>query len=109
MTFATRAALLAAGAIGIFAVGAAQADQKTIHYATVDVQTQEGAATVYSHIRSAAFSVCEPNNLAMMRSSRKLHACVNAAVDGAVQAVDSPALTAINAAKRDHDGLSVGG
>jgi UrcA family protein len=109
MTFTVRGALLAAGAIGLFAAGAAQADQKSVHYANSDVQTQEGAAAVYSQIRSAAFSVCEPSNLAMMRSSRQLHACVNAAVDGAVQAVDSPALTAINESRRDHSDLPAGG
>jgi UrcA family protein len=109
MTSTTRAALLAAGAIGIFAAGAAQADQRIIHYKRVDVQTAQGAATMYSHIRMAALNVCEPDNLAVLRSGRQVHACVDATVNDAVQAVDSPALTAIYEATRDRGNLPAGG
>lgn len=109
MTSTIRAALLAAGAIGLFAAGAAQADQRIIHYDKVDVQSQQGAATVYSRIRKAALTVCEPDNLAVLRSGRQVHACIDATVNDAVQAVDSPALTAIYEATRDHGNLSAGG
>ncbi len=109
MTSATRAALLAAGAISLFAAGAAQADQSIVHYTKVDLQTEQGAATVYSHIRTAALKMCEPDNLAMLRSWRQLHACIDATVSDAVQAVDNPALTAIDQARRDRDNLSAGG
>ena len=109
MTSTTRAALLAAGAIGLFAAGAAQADQKIIHYNKVDLQTQQGAATVYSRIHMAALNVCEPANLAMLRSGRQVHACIDATVNDAVQAIDSPTLTAIYEARRDHGTVSAGG
>jgi UrcA family protein len=109
MTSTTRAALLAAGAIGLFTAGAAQADQRIVHYQTVDLQTQEGAAIVYSRIHKAALNVCEPANIAVLRSGRQVHACIDATVGDAVQAVDSPALTAIYEARRDHDNLSAGG
>jgi UrcA family protein len=109
MTSTTRAALLAAGAIGLFAAGAAQADQRIIHYQRADLQTQQGAATMYSHIRMAALNVCEPANIAVLRSGRQVHACIEATVSDAVQAVDSPELTAIYEARRDHDNLSAGG
>jgi UrcA family protein len=109
MSSTTRAALLAAGAIGLFAAGAAQADQRIIHYTRVDLQTQQGAATMYSRIRTAALNVCEPQNLAVLRSGRQVHACIDATVSDAVQAVDSPALTAIYEARRDHDNLPAGG
>ncbi|HEY4341161.1 MAG TPA: UrcA family protein [Steroidobacteraceae bacterium] len=109
MTLATRSALFTVSAIGLFAAGAAQADQRIIHYGKAEVQTQQGAATVYSHIRTAALKVCEPNNLAVLRSARPVHACIATAVNDAVQTIDSPALTAINEARRDHDNLSAGG
>jgi UrcA family protein len=109
MTSTTRAVLLAAGTIGLFAAGAAQADQKIIQYKKVDVQTQQGAATVYSRIRTAALKVCEPDNLAVLHSGRQVHACIDATVNDAVQAVDSPALTAIYEAARDRDNLPAGG
>jgi len=109
MTFAIRGALLAVGAIGLCAAAAAQADQRVVRYSTVDVQSAQGAATVYSHIHAAALNVCEPANLAVLRSGRQVHACIDAAMNQAVQAIDSPALTAINEARRDHDSLSAGG
>ncbi len=109
MTSTTRAALLAAGAIGLFAAGAAQADQRIIHYRNVDLQTQQGAATLYSHIRTAALKMCEPDNLALLRSGRQVHACIDATVNDAVQAVDSPALTAVYEARRYHGTVSPGG
>jgi UrcA family protein len=109
MTSMTRAALLAAGAIGLFAAGAAQADQKIIHYNRADLQTQQGAATVYSRIRMAALNMCEPDNLALLRSARQVHACIDATMNDAVQAVDSPALTAIYEARHDHGTVSPGG
>ena len=109
MTSTTRAALLAAGAIGLFAAGAAQADQEIVHYNNAELQSQQGAATVYSRIHMAALNVCEPANLAMLRSARQVHACIDATVDDAVQAIDSPALTAIHEARRDHGTASAGG
>jgi UrcA family protein len=109
MTSTTRAALLAAGVIGLFAAGAAQADQTIVHYNKVDVQTQQGAAAVYSRIHTAALNLCEPSNLAVLRSGRQVHACVDATINDAVQAVDSPALTAIFEATRDRGNLSAGG
>ena len=109
MTSTTRAALLAAGAIGLFAAGAAQADQRIIHYKNVDLQTQQGAATVNSRIHTAAMNVCEPANIAVLRSARQVHACIDATVGDAVQAVDNPALTAIYEARRDRDSLPAGG
>jgi UrcA family protein len=109
MTSATRAALLAAGAISLFAAGAAQADEKIIHYKQVDLQTQQGAATVYSRIHTAALKMCEPDNIAVLRSGRQVHACIDATVGDAVQAVNSPELTAVYEARREHDNVSAGG
>jgi UrcA family protein len=109
MRSTNRATLLAAGAIGLFAAGAAQADQRIIHYKKADLQTQQGAATVYSRIRAAALNVCEPGNLALLRSARQVHACVDATVNDALQAADSPALTAIYEATREHGADFAGG
>ena len=109
MTSTTRAALLAAGALGLFAAGATQAHQSTIHYNKVDVQTQQGATAVYSRIRTAALNMCEPQNIAVLRSARQVHACVDATMNDAVQAIDSPALTAIYEATRDRGALAAGG
>jgi UrcA family protein len=109
MTFTTRAVLLAAGAIGLFAAGAAQADQRIIYYDKADLQTQQGAATVYSRIHMAALKLCEPDNLAVLRSGRQVHACIDATVNDAVRAADSAALTAIHEARRDRAIVSVGG
>ena len=109
MISTTRAALLAAGAIGLFAAGAAQADQRIIHYNNAELQTQQGATTVYLRIHMAALNVCEPANLAMLRSGQQVHACIDATVNDAVQAIDSPTLTAIYEARRDHGTVSAGG
>ena len=109
MSSTTRAALLAAGAIGLFAAGAAQSDQRIIHYNKVDVQTQQGATTVYSRIHTAALRVCMPANLAVLRSGRQVQACVDATVNDAVGAVGSPALTAIYEARRNYGTLPAGG
>ena len=109
MTSTTRAVLLAAGAIGLFAAGAAQADERIVHYTRVDLQTQQGAETLYSRIHTAALKMCEPQNIAVLRSGRQVHACIDATMGDAVQAVDSPELTAVYEARREHENQSAGG
>jgi UrcA family protein len=91
-------------AVGTAALGAlstsAQAKEqdppsKTVKFADLDIQTPEGAKTLYNRIRVAAREVCElsvGNDPILMGATR---ACIDTAIDGAVKKVNAPYLTAL--------------
>lgn len=72
----------------------------TVHFADLDVSRPEGAAVLYSRIRSAAKQVCWPKQTRGFYATQQLDACIGAAITGAVTTVNQPALFAILSAKR---------
>jgi len=76
----------------------AQAEQpaatKTIKFADLNLQTPEGAQTLYNRIRMAADRVCEENDHdPVMREAKPR--CVDSAIDNAVRKINAPYLTAL--------------
>jgi len=78
---------------------AADADvPKTIvRYADLDVSTAQGAAALYSRIRSAAEGVCSSLDRDDLAAMLRWRGCVKQAIAGAVAKIDRPALTAVYA------------
>src|SRR5713101_4610428 len=95
------ALLLLAGAWQCAALAAAPAaptardvDQITVHFGDLNIDQTAGAAILYRRIRNAAKSVCgEPQLPGSPVVSPDWRRCVAQAIDGAVAAVDRPALT----------------
>ena len=69
-------------------------DQITIHFGDLNIDQTAGAAVLYRRIRNAAERVCgEPQLPGSHVVSPSWRRCVAQAIDGAVVAVDRPALT----------------
>jgi UrcA family protein len=69
-------------------------DQTTVHFGDLNIDQTAGAAVLYRRIRNAAKSVCgEPQLPGSRAVSPDWRRCVAQAIDGAVVAVDRPALT----------------
>jgi UrcA family protein len=67
---------------------------KTVKYADLNLQTVEGAKTLYNRIRAAAHQVCSPTDRdAILREG--MPSCINKAIDEAVKTVNAPNLTAL--------------
>jgi UrcA family protein len=95
------ALLLAAGAWQCDALAAPEAptardvDQITVHFGDLNIDRTAGATVLYRRIRHAAERVCgEPQLPGSHMISLSWRRCVAQAIDGAVVAVDRPALTA---------------
>lgn len=107
----TRTKLYAAVCVlfGSAAVGApwtaAHAEQpvavKTVKFADLNLQTPEGAKTLYNRIRAAAKQVCDANDSDPILREAKPR-CIDKAIDGAVRAVDAPYLTALRFGNGDN-------
>jgi len=95
------ALLLLAGAWQCAALAAAPAaptardvDQITVHFGDLNIDRTAGATVLYWRIRHAAERVCgEPQLPGSRAVSPDWRRCVAQAIDGAVVAVDRPALT----------------
>lgn len=76
------------------------AHQLTVRYSDLDVSTTSGATVLYQRLQGAAHFVCgaEGRSLADQTQWR---GCVSRAVDQAVTAVHSPALSAIQAGRAE--------
>ena len=72
----------------------------TVHFADLNVSRPEGAAALYSRIRSAAKQVCWREQTRSIDATRQLDACIAAAITEAVNTVNQPALFAVLSAKR---------
>jgi UrcA family protein len=89
-------ALFLCGAIavcGLLATARA-ADKETVRYADLNISTPAGAKVLYGRIERAAHRVCGtpyPDFL----NFRQETICVDKAIDNAVKAVNSPALSAL--------------
>ena len=69
-------------------------NQITVHFGDLNIDQTAGAAVLYRRIRNAAERVCgEPKLPGLHVVSPSWRRCVAQAIDGAVVAVDRPALT----------------
>ena len=90
-------ALLAALAGSLSSIAAAaqfsdQAPSQLVQFADLDVSSSEGATLLYSRIRSAARTVCEPVDARTLEAKIPRHGCEDQAVERAVAQVNAPAL-----------------
>jgi UrcA family protein len=66
----------------------------TVKFADLNVSTPEGAATLYSRIRTAAKTVCAPTGYELFPSSG-VNDCIQKAIAGAVTKVNQTSLYAV--------------
>jgi UrcA family protein len=84
-----------------FAVGALdEPPTRVVEFGDLDLNRDDGVATLYSRIRSAAREVCEPLDDWTLRLLRRRFDCREDAIGRAVADVKSPALTAYFVTKR---------
>jgi UrcA family protein len=106
MTFRP-AALLLCGAMtvcGLAATARAADDgvaKETVSFADLDISKPAGAKTLYGRIVSAANHVCRESSYRSLDVFKERE-CINQAIDNAVKAVNSPALSALRSAKVIH-------
>jgi UrcA family protein len=100
-TFFRPAALLLCGAMivcgGLLTTARAADDgvpKETVRFADLNISTPEGAKILYGRIERAAHRVCR-NPLPDFVNLRQENICANVAIDKAVKAVNSPALSAL--------------
>lgn len=77
------------------AAGSQDERQITVKYADLDVSTTQGANLLYGRIHAAAEGVCEHFVDSDYFSAMRRQACVSKAIDGAVNQVAKPALSAV--------------
>ena len=68
---------------------------KTVRYDDLDLAKPAGAQALYSRIRVAAREVCESLPGVVWSEAAAEHACIEKAIDGAVEKVNSPGLTTL--------------
>jgi UrcA family protein len=71
----------------------------TVKYGDLDVSRLQGSVVLYGRIRVAADKVCSPYDGRDLSAKMHRAACVNKAIDDAVNAVNQPALLAVYSAK----------
>jgi UrcA family protein len=71
----------------------------TVKYSDLAISRPQGAAVLYSRIRSAAEKVCSLYDDRDLGRKMHLDACIHKAVADAVTAVNEPALRAVYSAK----------
>jgi UrcA family protein len=96
-----RAAALLCGAIALctlqvtaLAAGKGLAS-KTVSYADLDISQPAGAKVLYSRIAAAAQEVCALSGYKDLGAMQRENGCVDHAINNAVKAVGSPALSAL--------------
>ncbi len=65
---------------------------RRVNFADLDLTRNDGAATLYSRIRSAAKYVCRPSTVTWEWTTPATNRCMEKAVNQAVEDVNSPAL-----------------
>jgi UrcA family protein len=102
------AALLLCGAMsvgGLQATARAAEDglpKETVRFADLDISKPEGAKVLYQRIVAAAGRVCTSDGFQTLRTMKQDKICTDTAVDKAVKAVGSPALSALRWAHMIH-------
>jgi len=89
--------IVAAAASVAGAATAADVPSMTVHFADLDLTTEQGAHTLYRRIQSAAQSVCPSADFRDLERSAMSQSCQEQAIARAVQAVSSPRLAAVYA------------
>jgi UrcA family protein len=102
---------LAAGVLGLMALGAASAqasaaapEQVAVQYADLDINTPAGAETLYARIQAAAREICARGDERLLTQRANAARCMNIVVAHAVASVSSPKLAAVYA-ERTHHGM----
>jgi UrcA family protein len=73
---------------------------RRVNFADLDLARNEGAATLYSRIKSAARQVCDPLVVYALRDSMlRMHRCEEDAIARAVADVNAPVLTSYHREK----------
>ncbi len=90
--------LAAAALISIGNVNLAQAEDEaaaslTVQFADLDLDKPQGAATLFTRIKTAAERVCSDHRGPAPADTVRYKACVRVAVSNAVAKVDRPTLT----------------
>lgn len=75
---------------------------RRVSYADLDISKPAGAKTLYRRIEAAARLVCEPDAGKDLGAAQRGRACIQQAIDSAVNRVDSVALSELHAAKVIH-------
>jgi UrcA family protein len=92
-------ALVGLLALGIGAVASADNSgdvrKITVKFGDLNVSTPEGAAALYARIRSAAKTVCAPDDYAYFPFRTGVSECIQKAIADAVMKVNQPALVAV--------------
>jgi UrcA family protein len=81
------------------AADSADVPKAVVKYGDLDLSTSQGAAALYSRIRSASEGVCTPFDHGDFAGMVRWNKCVKQAITGAVSQVNRPALSAVYAAK----------
>jgi UrcA family protein len=93
--------VLASGFVAI-AANAAPADVDTpavaVHYADLNLATEQGTVALYRRIVNAAHGVCDANTPRSVRLATQVQRCIDQAVARAVNDVRSPKLAELQAA-----------
>jgi UrcA family protein len=79
------------------ATPSAEVPSMTVHFADLDLTTEQGAHTLYRRLESAARYVCPSADLRDLERSALSRSCQEQAIARAVQAVSSPRLAAVYA------------
>lgn len=75
--------------------------EATVNYADLNLESPAGVERLYTRIRSAARQVCGAAEHRDFAARNAVRSCRSAAVANAVAKVDSPALSARHAGKRE--------
>src|SRR5262249_28725659 len=90
--------------LGVFAWGLANASHAsdsfdaprvTVKFGDLNLSSPAGAATLYSRIRAAAKSVCDPQDIGSLYGRLRVSQCVHQAIADAVTKVNAPGLYAV--------------
>jgi UrcA family protein len=73
----------------------AEIPQQAVHYNDLDLSQEAAVARLYQRIAAAANTVCADADRADLASKMRHRACVQRAIEGAVTAVNQPALLAL--------------
>jgi UrcA family protein len=76
---------------------------KVVHYGDLNLQRDEGVATLYRRIQVAAKSVCTQMNSAMPQVVQRARLCASDATSRAVAKVGLEALSTLHAARTQTD------
>lgn len=99
------ASILAAGLFSLFCVASAggalaaepsQSLTKIVHYGDLNLDSEQGAKTLYARLRGAAREVCFPLESIDVIQQRHWKACFNNAVANAVGEINKTTLSALH-------------